>query len=1160
MATINLDLNQFKSSGIYTLEYDMSESIVLSTQMIRLVIGFSRKGPFNTPVYLPDKKTAKTIFGDIDPFLERRGSFFHRSIYTALEIGPVFALNLLALNNDLSTGQADTVPYQSLSLSTTELNGTKRSELYSSFYNKERFWKPDTEYFIANVNKASSPNKGKILNFVNLGQTPLSIIVKKSDPVRQFDIAANEWFGAGNVPSYIDEYDLISDYFLDVIILQGNWTNYTELSIHPVYGNYFDKRGIIKNKLKDFLALPEVKTFGTYTGSIIPDLRDGSDINYSIDTMINSTWGSIGLFVGIDKEALEDYDAYNNTIDDDIYSGVDLIGHNIANSQDVLNTSDIDVRTTPDLINFLSYSFGIREDYTFTKKDAFTTSDFSADITNLASETTLKNAHFGNKYGYFDNHLKIEFDSSWGPESAKYVSYNRLMNFLIPGTSLVSGTDSKWLKVEQVYQTMENSKYYLNIICSHPSKKLEMNSFGNSISLSEIDIADFTIGAYDEINKTTTITIKEQTSALIANGLLTNKFILEDRTNKLFYYVNSITANMTEAVVNSYTVILSNLSGELLTASQIKNNFKLYYNTSPITSINTGALSMVLKPDMLKLSTGKLSSYLFNKMSLYVDGNVIQSGDMNGTKYLKFTKKVDTDGIDYYEVEGFSEVVEKYTSTGAYEGLEFNNPVSLTLSGSNFVVTDSGKSTTGTSRKFFESVSIIAGTNNTTNTVFSVTTLNANNISINDYIVSKIPTEESGVFRYKLARIIKKAKKLLTDGTYGVEITLNTPAFIDDSNKIVRFVPINEYAQLYQVFHLDGFKMTDYHMPGTEKSNVYSKVRQLEKILSVLDPINTNLMEVLKSRDMVTFRYIVDTFDGGLGPMTYPKTYITRLAKERQKCLAIMNLPSMSQFAKSTDPRFTTLPTDADPKPILDTYYIAQGGNLELNPSYTFTLPDETNGAKFAGYFGPYIMIRENGRNFAIPPAAHVSNLFVQKHKDGTPFHIVAGPKRGVISEPKMVGMEYDFLDRDRDNLEPLGINPIIKRKNTGYMIYANQMAYQKTRSSFNSLHVRDLLITIEEAIEELLGNYIFEFNNPINRVEIKTKVEAYLDKVRALQGIYTYEVVMDESNNTDEVINQRTAILDIAIEPQMGMQKMINRVHVYGSGGIASIGFNVSV
>lgn len=205
-------------------------------------------------------------------------------------------------------------------------------------------------------------------------------------------------------------------------------------------------------------------------------------------------------------------------------------------------------------------------------------------------------------------------------------------------------------------------------------------------------------------------------------------------------------------------------------------------------------------------------------------------------------------------------------------------------------------------------------------------------------------------------------------------------------------------------------------------------------------------------------------------------------------------------------------------------------------------------------------MIRENGRNFAIPPAAHVSNLFVQKHKDGTPFHIVAGPKRGVISEPKMVGMEYDFLDRDRDNLEPLGINPIIKRKNTGYMIYANQMAYQKTRSSFNSLHVRDLLITIEEAIEELLGNYIFEFNNPINRVEIKTKVEAYLDKVRALQGIYTYEVVMDESNNTDEVINQRTAILDIAIEPQMGMQKMINRVHVYGSGGIASIGFNVSV
>jgi hypothetical protein len=203
--------------------------------------------------------------------------------------------------------------------------------------------------------------------------------------------------------------------------------------------------------------------------------------------------------------------------------------------------------------------------------------------------------------------------------------------------------------------------------------------------------------------------------------------------------------------------------------------------------------------------------------------------------------------------------------------------------------------------------------------------------------------------------------------------------------------------------------MTDYHLPGG-----LHKQQQLEKILGVLDPINSNLTEMLSDKNIISFRYVVDTFDGGLAPMTYPKTYLTRLAKQRQKCLALMNMPSITEFIKSNDPRFTELPTPEDPKPVLNTRYIADGGNLTLGPSYTFSLPDEFNGSKFAGYFSPYLIIRENGRNIKIPPAAHVSNLYVQKFINGTPFHIVAGEKRGMISEPKMTGLEYDYLFKDR--------------------------------------------------------------------------------------------------------------------------------------------------
>jgi hypothetical protein len=327
----------------------------------------------------------------------------------------------------------------------------------------------------------------------------------------------------------------------------------------------------------------------------------------------------------------------------------------------------------------------------------------------------------------------------------------------------------------------------------------------------------------------------------------------------------------------------------------------------------------------------------------------------------------------------------------------------------------------------------------------------------------------------------------------------------------------------------------------------------------MLDEANSNLSEALASRHIIAFRYIIDTFNGGLNTQSYPKNLITKLAKKRQKCLAIMNAPSIGQFVSSTDPRFTELPSQSDPKPLLKTQYIAEGGNLSLGPSFTYSLPDEDNGSKFAGFFAPFLVIRENNKNMNIPPAADVSNNFIRKFVTGQPYSIVAGPRRGVLSNPKLVGLEYDFTDKDRDYLEPFGWNPIVFRRGIGYMIFGNQSAYQKTPSAFNNLHVRDLLITVEEAVEDVLANFLFEFNDASTRLQIKSIVDAYLDNVRSGGGIYDFITVMDESNNTTDIIDQNFAIIDIGIEPARGAQKFINRVTVLKTGGIASGGFTVA-
>ena len=87
-------LAQIKSSGIYRFVWDKSEIAGVPAEILRLVVGYSEKGPFNTPVYISSKAEFKSIFGDVSKKLEKRGVFFHRMALQCLDKGPIIALNL----------------------------------------------------------------------------------------------------------------------------------------------------------------------------------------------------------------------------------------------------------------------------------------------------------------------------------------------------------------------------------------------------------------------------------------------------------------------------------------------------------------------------------------------------------------------------------------------------------------------------------------------------------------------------------------------------------------------------------------------------------------------------------------------------------------------------------------------------------------------------------------------------------------------------------------------------------------------------------------------------------------------------------------------------------------------------------------------------------
>jgi hypothetical protein len=1110
---VKLDLSQFKASGVYTLEFDASANVILTTQTIRLVIGFSNKGPFNAPVYIPDVTTALAIFGDIDKNLEAKGSFFQRSIFTCLNAGPIFALNLLRLNNDLDSPTADVVPYFGYSVDTEQPNGILREKLLASYYNKERFWYADTRYFLAT---RSIPDQGRIFNLVNLGNTPMSIITRKSTdanpPLQGYDIFAIDWYGAGNVPSYVNPYDYIADWFIDVIAVAGDWTNYEALSQDPQYSQYFTPSGFIKSQITNFLNSIDVNIVTVQTGCLIIDFVNLNGTNEYIQTLINNNSPSTGLFCAVDEEALESL--CSNRFK------VDLVGNHLIDEL----SGDRDIQDAK--LNFLSYEQNLLQDYLYSK-------NFSL----LTEAATGANMYVGSLYC-----LPLTGDpigitgSEWGGTAGVpvegFLAYNPAQT--IAGLHFLTGTTGA-------------SGSFPGLV---PADLLNLKTFLTPTS----SYNPYIVGEVTSLPAGLT-------------GSVINQFSAGDLVKLKVANVTEIGGNLRIAfshpldidLYRNLGIVISPLAADWTPTSDDYQPFGITGGVIGVTGYQFGAsdsfgIETALSPGGTAATdalVGQISSTFYENV-FYAElqnGDIVYtSSDLTNEQYLTFAEDVDRDQYNLYyafaysnisrssvNVQNITDFGDTYSAipTGQYAGFPATykfNIVSAVASINEFIEVNGG----------------IGGKINVTSFRMDSSLYT---VSVGDLLVSTDQDlcEIEGTNRQQ--RLTKVTSVATTSLANIVTVTTARPIFFYSGGntglQVQKFQSIAQFTTSFDFTYLEGFQLGEFHRPDGSDSTV-------NEILDVM--YNTNIAATLATKDVISFRYIVDTFSGVIQPNS--KSQLSKLAMMRGQALSLINAPSMEQFQDSVEPRFTAAPTAVNPFPELQTRFIAEGGNLSLNPPFTFSLPSQPLGASFAAFYSPYITLRENNRNINVPPAAFVSNNFVAKFANGEPYAIVAGQKRGTIAGTNLVGVEYDFTLEDRGNLEPFGINPIIKKRGLGVVIFGNQTAYQTVNSAFSLVHVRDLLISVENDVEQILSNYLFDFNEDSIRLEIKTLVDNYLDGVRAGGGIYAYQVIMDASNNPPSVIDQNIGIIDVILEPARGIQKFINRITVTRTGGIAAGGF----
>jgi hypothetical protein len=329
-----IQIGKYKRPGIFLEEYDNS---VISSPVIEgltnLVIGVSKKGPVNTPIRVTNTTDLESIFGQLDRGLERKGSFFHRTVSKMLESAPVYAINLLLTDDNL-----DVIEYKSLSTSADYTNDVEREGPYRRFFDTTGFWKRDTESFI-NLTKNNTGYSERAFSLTNLSDKFVTVFVFKS-AITGFDRSLIEWYGsAEKMPSYVGINDWASDYMVDVVIVGGDWSNYKELAVDSRWSAYFNATGLRKEKVREFTNDRNITLLGYYEGlSLIPYFRDTNGRNIFIETVVNRDTDRTGVFCTFN----------NDLVETDFFNGrLDLIGHTIAGK----NETNIDFLSYQDVIS-----------------------------------------------------------------------------------------------------------------------------------------------------------------------------------------------------------------------------------------------------------------------------------------------------------------------------------------------------------------------------------------------------------------------------------------------------------------------------------------------------------------------------------------------------------------------------------------------------------------------------------------------------------------------------------------------------------------------------------------------------------------------------------------------------------------------------------------
>lgn len=185
----------------------------------------------------------------------------------------------------------------------------------------------------------------------------------------------------------------------------------------------------------------------------------------------------------------------------------------------------------------------------------------------------------------------------------------------------------------------------------------------------------------------------------------------------------------------------------------------------------------------------------------------------------------------------------------------------------------------------------------------------------------------------------------------------------------------------------------------------------------------------------------------------------------------------------------------------------------------------------YAGVYHPWVKINDpdSNRNIWVPPSVVMCGVFAFNDKVSAEWFAPAGLNRGGIGQALQVRTR--LAQPARDTLYEGRVNPIAQFPAQGIVAWG-QKTLQQRASALDRINVRRLLIAVKKFIASSSRYLVFEQNVESTRQRFLNIANPYLSSVQERSGIYAFRVIMDESNNTPDLIDRNILVGEIYLQP----------------------------